>query len=556
MIINFPWNNFNDIKFNDGEVLNHVTLNSHIKKIYDNGISFNNNPRIGTASTTGYGISSSLATSGEIVAGQIHDKCITTKTLSSIIDNIEVSPASFSTSSSTNITDTLICMHGEFTTYFGLSAPYVYKLYYNCGNAVFNTAPLMFTLSPICSSSPLSTDNINCYRYTGQNDTTDFNILSSQVTDYTDYSRYSHIVYYNKDNKIQSIKWCAIGEKNTSSNLTIPIAPVSFKFTGAEDSSFDKYNNYFPPSVPTSIDTVVIDDTALIMPAAGTLTCNSVTLNNINSTDPSIVNIGTGATINSITTFNNATNNGIISNAIFNNRSINGASGVITNATFNDLSENYGEILDTGIFNYGSINNNIVSNAIFNCPEIGGGATNYGIIDNAIFNDYAANLGIINENAIFNDESSNFFGTVATGTFNDLSYNGYGVDVATFNNNSRNTGYVTISAIFNDNSYNSYYYDQYAGYISFAIFNDNTINVGTVLSATFNDYSSNFASWFFSGNVTSAVYNPLNIGTVENPVWNYPTNTGIITTADIYWLQADNVLSGLITTANYLGYLP
>jgi hypothetical protein len=38
--------------------------------------------------------------------------------------------------------------------------------------------------------------------------------------------------------------------------------------------------------------------------------------------------------------------------------------------------------------------------------------------------------------------------------------------------------------------------------------------------------------------------------------WTYPTNNTVITTADIYWLQADNDLGGTVTNENYLGYIP
>lgn len=360
MIINFPWSSFNDIKFNDGEILNHATINSHIKKIYDNGIALNRDPRIAYASTTGYGLTY-LAPSAEVITGLINDKCITTNTLSSVIDDIEVSTASFSASSSINITDNLICMHGEFTTYTGLSAPYVYKLYYNNGNAVFNNAPLLFTVSPICSSAPLSTDNINCYRYVGQNDTTDFNILSSQVTDYTDYSRHSHIVYYNKDNKIQSIKWCAIGDKNTSTNFSGTIDPVTFKFTGVIDGSFNKYNNFFPPGIPTPIDNVILDNTRTTNPSSGTLNCGYMTLNDPLSTGT--VHIS-GGTINSIIEFNNICTNSLsISSAVFNDTATNAGSAIY--GVFNDNSINTGYVY-TGIFNDSSTNAGSAIYGVFN----------------------------------------------------------------------------------------------------------------------------------------------------------------------------------------------
>jgi hypothetical protein len=66
-------------------------------------------------------------------------------------------------------------------------------------------------------------------------------------------------------------------------------------------------------------------------------------------------------------------------------------------------------------------------------------------------------------------------------------------------------------------------------------------------TATFNDSSYNDGL----GPVTTATFIPLfvNIGQ-----WTYPSNRGSIDTANIYWLQTDNELGGMITTANYLGY--
>lgn len=565
MNINFPYD-FNNIKFNSGELLNAISINTHIKKLYDNGKYLNNNPRIQSASTSAQGIAY-LASSQEVIDGIVSDKYIDTKTLSGIIEDIDVT-STFNSISSVNITDKIVALHGEFTTYSGLSSPYVYKLYFNQGNPAFtDLGPLFFTLSPICSATLSNSININCYRYTSDNDNTDFNILSSQVVDFADYSKHAHIVYHNKNNDIQSIKWCAIGQKTDTIYYTSNIDPITYNFTGVIDGSLDNYNNYFPQGIPTSADTVILDSTRINNPSSGTVTCEKFIVNDSLSTFNVSID---GGTYNTVVEFNDSTNNNtVINQAIFNDSSQNHSECAIV--TFNNTSMNYGACT-LAIFNDTSNNASTCTSATFNNTSV-----NSLYCSSAIFNDAASNMYVCNY-GIFNDGAYNY-STCTTAVFNHEAWNAGSCEYGTFNNDSINYN-ICHNAIFNNNSYNNN--SESIEYIEDATFNDNSFNMGTCSHAIFNDYSYNngqinidatfnnyshneynmftyeqfnFKDYSYNnGKANWGYFYPLNIGTIDNPIWNYPVNNGTINHARVYWLQSDNELGGITNDIEYLGY--
>jgi hypothetical protein len=212
MITQYPWTSINDIKFNNSELLNSITMNIHFKKLYDNIYYLNNSINIAVASTTLTGMTT-LASSAEIIVGTANNKAVTTSAFNLVVDSINQT-SNYITTSCVYLTDTIKILHGEFIPNAGLSTPYVQKISY--GNNKFNNALLNFSLYTSANTSTFAgTGNFNrlCYRYLNNNDTTDANILSSiQLSDgFSNPLSCAYIVYYNRNNILTKICWDAIG---------------------------------------------------------------------------------------------------------------------------------------------------------------------------------------------------------------------------------------------------------------------------------------------------------------------------------------------------------
>ncbi len=100
------------------------------------------------------------------------------------------------------------------------------------------------------------------------------------------------------------------------------------------------------------------------------------------------------------------------------------------------------------------------------------------IVGHATFNDNAVLAGYVTGVAVFNDNAMTEFAViVGDATFNDNSANGDGASVmmnAIFNDNALNLGVVQGDATFNDNAVNNFY--TYSGIYSDVIFSDNSYN--------------------------------------------------------------------------------
>lgn len=212
VILTYPWETFEEVKFNSGELLNFLTINNHLNQIYDNIIYINNNPRLDYASTTVTGMTV-LATSAEIINGTVNNRAISTSAFNTVLNSINVS-STFNSVSSVNITNSLKMIHGSFTATSGISTPIVEKIEY--GTNAFSSKlisfmlyPQSYTNTPITSS--YTENEFYCYRYSNNNDITDYSVISAEVSGYLDDLNSAYIVYYNLKNDIQSIKWSAIG---------------------------------------------------------------------------------------------------------------------------------------------------------------------------------------------------------------------------------------------------------------------------------------------------------------------------------------------------------
>jgi hypothetical protein len=241
---------------------------------------------------------------------------------------------------------------------------------------------------------------------------------------------------------------------------------------GLLDSDWNNLGNWFmddgltipAPSLPTSIDSVVISLSQLSENSGSTPTVVNLTVNNvpfglpINVTGTATFN-GSSANLAAPPGSDQAT---LTANCVFNDGAyINTNATVNGNCTFNNESRiNGGYVNGDCVFNDSAYND-------------------YGwIAGNATFNDSSYNnYGRITGDATFNDYSHNdLYGDIANATFNDSSYNNSGATVtgnATFNDSSYNNGTVSGDATFNDYSYNSSSGD---GVTGDATFNDNSTN--------------------------------------------------------------------------------
>lgn len=169
----------------------------------------------------------------------------------------------------------------------------------------------------------------------------------------------------------------AIG--TTTAMVSTPITPVAYTWTGAVDGDFANPLNYTPNGIPTSIDSVLMDETRVNNPSAGTLTCSTMTVRDVNNSMS--IAIETGASVVGDVQFYDLTyNQTILETGTFYGSSFN--AGVVTYGTFNDSSANrYGGRTIYGTFNDSSSNDSsggVVINGTFYDNSY-----NTGTVDNA-----------------------------------------------------------------------------------------------------------------------------------------------------------------------------
>lgn len=216
MTYNYPWNEFADIKFNDNELLNHISLNMHLKKVYDNIYYLNSRPMIDIASDSVSGVST-LATTGEILEGSIDNKSVTPSAFIEILNSID-QKMNFDTMSSssayTNITDSIKFKSGEFDTLSGSTSAYIQEIDFGSSSLSFNSSILGLMLYPYTTSTMTSAlfDNILCYKYNKDyDDVLSFSSVSTSMQNIDNALRYAYIIYYNELNSLSKIKWTAFG---------------------------------------------------------------------------------------------------------------------------------------------------------------------------------------------------------------------------------------------------------------------------------------------------------------------------------------------------------
>lgn len=373
---------------------------------------------------------------------------------------------------------------------------------------------------------------------------------------------------------------------NTDLTVTANVAdigaPIAYVFSDAVDFDLSNPNNYIPMGTPTAQDTVIVSANFASMTITGTVTCDTITFGDGNTVNATIngdavfngaINQGT---VNGTATFNASSNNyGGVTTGIFTNSDNNGTA---TTATFND-SNNFGTI-GTATFNGTSVN-------------VEGDVTVL-----ATFNDTSSNESILTGTAIFNDSATNAAaGQIPSATFNETSANngaltnlsyfyGSSIHVGTcgdveFHDTSTcgETATVTGSAYFYDSSVSdhatlgtAWFYDSStsdSGQITDAHYLESSTCSYTVLSnAEFKD-TSTFGGGFISsggnfyatalassGQIFNGYFYPVNTGTVEAPVWTYPTvNGGVdITNASVYWIEGDAPFGGNAQNLTYMGY--
>jgi len=531
MTFNFPWKSFNDIKFNTGELF-HSSFNSHVKKLYDNGYALNINPRISSASTSGYGIAS-IATSAEVVAGTINNKVITTDSLSGIKADIDIIEH-YNTLDSVNITRSTRYIHGEFTTSGGSTAPYVYEV--DFGENSFYSDPVFFTVSPICSTAPLCGENIACYRYIGQNDSTNFSVISSQVADYTAYSDKAIIVYYNPNNSISKITWAAIGydEANELPPGTLPV-PVSYVFIGAYNGSLDSLRNYSPRGVPRTLDDVTLFDTATNSPSTGTITCSSL-LNMGGDIYGGIYNCTTSG--NSLGTIHFDPSNclpPIFNGAVSGNNLIIDSGNFYSTAVFvSDVGIFSGIVTNNANIYNGTFRGHITNNGIIYGGTYAETVNNYDIIKGGTYNDIVSgdNTGIIIYDPdsvpapVFNDSVYNNSLVVSSGIFNcSTTFTNMS---GTFDKDVVNNAIIKTGDFYGAVSNNNI--------ISGGTYNDLVTNNGILSGGTYNDIVNN------NTNVHGGTYNDLvtNNGNIRNGIFNSTVDNNSIISGGTY----NDVVSG------------
>jgi len=207
----YPWNEFKHIKFNDNELLNHITFNIHVKKLYDNLYYLNSRPVINIASSITSGVVKSTETSSELLSSTTV-KSVTPSAFIEVINSIN-QKTNYDSASATYITDTFKFIRGEFTTTSGETSSYIQEV--DLGENTFSSSINAFVICPETTSIITSTvdNDMLCYKY--DKDTDD-------IFDYSEISaivepgiinplRYVYIVYNNEFNDITKIKWTAFG---------------------------------------------------------------------------------------------------------------------------------------------------------------------------------------------------------------------------------------------------------------------------------------------------------------------------------------------------------
>ena len=204
MSLQFPWNNISDIKFNNGELLNSITMNIHLKKIYDNIYYLNNHSKLSMASTSTTG-ATLLATVAEIAAGSVDNKAVTTSAFNQILANVDQT-ANYTNFSIANITDSIKMIHGEIIT--ATASPCVVLVNYGVNS--FSNTLLNFSMYAVTTLVAPSNLKFRYYRYLNSYDnSTDFTVLSTLTPVDPRYGAY--IVYDNTDGIMSKIRWSAIG---------------------------------------------------------------------------------------------------------------------------------------------------------------------------------------------------------------------------------------------------------------------------------------------------------------------------------------------------------
>lgn len=188
MSLNFPWNNINEIKFNDGEILNSMTMNIHLKRIYDNAYYLNNDTlRINSASLTTTGVTQ-MATPAQIIAGTINNNAISTSAFNQVLSGINQT-TNYSTASCIYLTDTIKILHGQIAVPPASTGTLTITY-----TSPFTTMLLNFSMYQTVTTSAGAHLANGCYRANGIDP-----LLGMNIT-YTNYS-----------SNIASINWSAIG---------------------------------------------------------------------------------------------------------------------------------------------------------------------------------------------------------------------------------------------------------------------------------------------------------------------------------------------------------
>ena len=211
---------------------------------------------------------------------------------------------------------------------------------------------------------------------------------------------------------------------------------TNFNFNNTSgDNDWAKSVNWDPYGLPTKSDDVFIWVNVTNI-SKGSASVNSATFMDTAIWDANSRNLILSVVTNA--TFNESSiNKGIIvaNNTFFNHNSSNNAT-VYGNAFFNNNSCNVGNVYGNAIINTtyysGTLPTNgtlIINGTKYWTGEING--TVYGsdgsLIKNYVFMDSSYNYGTINGEVIFNDSSYNSYGTINGNiTFNNNSYNSYG----------------------------------------------------------------------------------------------------------------------------------
>ena len=318
---------------------------------------------------------------------------------------------------------------------------------------------------------------------------------------------------------------------------------TNFNFNNTSgDNDWAKSVNWDPYGLPTKSDDVFIWVNVTNI-SKGSASVNSATFMDTAIWDANSRNLILSVVTNA--TFNESSiNKGIIvaNNTFFNHNSSNNAT-VYGNAFFNNNSCNVGNVYGNAIINTTYYSGTLPTNGtlIINGTKYWGGRINGTV--------YGSDGSLI-KNYVFRDSSCNQFGTInGEVIFNNNSYNNYGTinGNATFNNKSSNYGTINGNATFNTTYYsgtlptngtliingtkewrgriNGTVYGSDGSLIKNYVFRDSSYNYGTINGEViFNNNSYNWGT--INGNATfnTTYYS----GTL-------PTNGTLIINGTKYW---------------------